>query len=56
MKLVKIQTDVEIEGGERWTVQIMVVGPRRSKRKKEPIKAELVKRLAPWVKTKIEKG
>ena len=56
MKITKIQTTVEVEGGEAWTVQIMVVGPKDTDRDLAKIRSELVKRLPSWVKTKIEKG
>ena len=56
MKIAKIQTTLEVEGGEAWTVQIMVIGPKDTARDLEPIKAEIVKRLPSWVKSKIEKG
>ena len=56
MKITKIQTTLEVEGGESWTVQITVLGPNSTDRDLAKIRAELIKRLPSWVKTKIEKG
>lgn len=42
--------------GELWRVQVALTTPSESDRDLEPIKAEIVKRLPSWIKSKIEKG